>query len=314
MSFTLKQLRYFVAVAEEGQITGASRRLNIAQPSLSAAIGQLEAELGVQLFLRHRARGLSPTPAGRRVLAEARGLLAEAEGLAARARGLGEALRGRLDVGSFPTFTPLHLPRLVADFMAEHPEVEIRLREGDQEALTRGLEDGRLDLALLYDLGLGADLALSPLAALPPYVLLPAGHPLAGKKSLRLADLAPEPMVLLDVPPSRDYFVSLFRRAGLEPLVRFHSPSFETVRSLVGNGVGYSILVTRPPGNLTYDGREVAIRPLADKVEPGRICLARPARTRPTRLSETFEQHCRVYFGGLGPAPRKSRQAAGRPR
>lgn len=303
MNFTLKQLRYFVAVAESGGITPAARQLNIAQPSLSAAIGQLEAGFEVQLFLRHRAQGMSLTSAGRRLLAEARGLLAYAEELGEHARGLGQALRGRLEIGCFLTFTPLHLPYLVTSFAVDYPEVDIRLSEGPQDTLLRGLEDGRFDLALLYDFGLGPGLQLAPLAELAPYAILPPGHRLAACRRVRLRDLAPEPMVLLDVAPSRDYFTALFRRAGLEPVIRFHSPSFETVRSMVGNGVGYSILVTRPASDVTYDGRSVVCRPLADDAEPGRVVLARAGQARPTRLSQAFEAHCKAYFAEIERQP-----------
>ena len=296
MDYTLKQLRYFVAAAEHGRITSASQQLNISQPSISAAISLLEAEFKVQLFLRHRAQGLSLTSAGRRLFAEARGLLAYAEELGERARGLSQAIRGRLDVGCFLTFTPLYLPYLVTSFTARYPEVEIRLEEGHQDVLLRGLDSGVFDLALLYDVGLPGGLAIQPLAELRPYVVLPAEHPLAGKRKVWLRELAAEPMVLLDVPPSRDYFTSLFRLAGLEPVIRFLSPSFETVRGMVGSGVGYSILVTRPASDVTYDGRKLACLPLADKVEPGRIVLARPVQSRPTRLAERFAQHCKAAF------------------
>lgn len=303
MAFTLKQLRYFVAVAEQGGITPAARQVNIAQPSISAAISQLEADFQVQLFLRHRAQGMSLTSAGRRLLAEARGLLGYAEELGEHARGLGQALRGRLELGCFLTFTPLHLPYLVTSFAAQHPQAEIRLSEGPQETLLRGLEDGRFDLALLYDFGLPTDLTLEPLAVLPPYAVLPENHPLASRKRVRLRDLAKEPLVLLDVAPSRDYFTALFHRAGLEPTIGFLSPSFETVRSMVGNGVGYSILVTRPASDLTYDGRKLVCLPLVDEVEPGRVVLARSHQARPTRLSQTFEAHCKAYFAENAASP-----------
>ena len=172
--------------------------------------------------------------------------------------------------------------------------------------LLDGLESGRFDLAMLFNVGLGDAFRLEPLAELPPYAVLPEGHPLAKRRKVRLSQLAPEPMVLLDVAPSREYFTSLFHRAGLEPTIRFHSPSFETVRSMVGNGVGYSILVTRPASDVTYDGRKVVALPIADKVEPGRIVLAHARQARPTRLAQTFREHCKDYFARLS----KRRRAA----
>ena len=80
-------------------------------------------------------------------------------------------------------------------------------------------------------------------------------HALAKRPTLSLSDLAAEPMVLLDVKPSRDYFTSIFSEVNLEPTIAFRSPSFETVRGMVANGLGYSLLVTRPANNQSYDGQ-----------------------------------------------------------
>src|SRR3546814_13052015 len=99
MTFSLKHLAYFVAAVEEGSVTSAARRLNISQPSVSAAIAQLEARFGLTLFVRHHAQGLSPTPVGRRLLVEARRLLAHAEEPRQGSHGPGEGLAGGLPGG-----------------------------------------------------------------------------------------------------------------------------------------------------------------------------------------------------------------------
>lgn len=310
--FTLKQLEYFVAAADGGSVAEAARRLNVSQPSVSAAIGKLEELLGVQLFLRHHAQGVSLTSAGQRLLAQARSLLAHAGELKDEAQGLGHAVRGRLDIGCFLTLSPMYMPELLTGFAAAHPETEVRLHEGHQDALLEGLLTGRFDAAILYDLYLEAELALEPLAELKPHALLPADHPLAGRRSVSLAELAPEPMVVLDVPPSRRYFTALFDKAGLKPRIRFHSPSIETVRGMVGNGAGYSLLVTRPAGDLTYDGRRIVCLPLADPLEPSRIVLARPSGARPTRLLECFGAHCKERFAArFGPPGGQARRRRG---
>ena len=296
ITYSLRQLRYFVAAADHGSIAGAARALNISQPSISSAIAKLETSFGVRLLLRHHAHGVTLTAAGRPLFAEARSLLAHAGELAEHARGLGESLRGRLDVGCFVTLAPSYMPAIARGFTGTHAEVDIRLHEGHQEALLRGLESGRFMVALLYDFDLGGDLTLEPLADLAPYALLPGDHPLARRRKVALAELAPLPMVLLDIPPSRDYFTSLFLKAGHRPLIRYRTPSIETLRGMVGNGMGYSLLVTRPAGDQSYDGRPLACRPLVDDVEPGRVVLASLGQSRPTRLAEAFAEYCRAYF------------------
>jgi len=209
--------------------------------------------------------------------------------------------RERLDVACFVTLGPFFMPRLLRGFLHEHPQVDIHLHEGAQEALAGGLERGEYDLALAYDVGLGAALETRLLAEIPPHALLPAEHPLARKRTVSLAELAPEPMVLLDIAPSREYFRSLFAEVGLEPTVRLHSPSFETVRGLVANGFGYSLLVTKPANSMSYDGAALASRPLAEPVTPGRVVIAKVAGRPASGPVGAFAEYCEAFFGHRPP-------------
>ena len=296
MNYTLRQLEYFVAAADHGSVAGAARALNISQPSISTAIAKLEALLGVRLLLRHHAHGVSLTPAGLPLLAEARSLLAHAGELAEHARGLGETVRGRLDVGCFVTIAPSFIPAIARGFTDAHPKVDIRLHEGHQDELLSGLASGRFTVALLYDFDLAGDLDLQPLADLAPYALLPGGHPLARRRKVSLAELAPLPMVLLDMPPSRDWFLGLFRAAGVEANVAHTSPSMELVRGMVGQGLGYSVLVTRPRHDRTYDGRRVVVRPLSDSPTAGRVVIGHLRGHRQTRLMQVFAEAAAAHF------------------
>ncbi len=296
ISYTLRQLAYFIAAAEYGSVAEAARRLHISQPSVSLAIAKLEGHFGVQLLLRHQKHGVSLTEAGESLVAEAKRLLHHADAFDERAKGLGQDLKGRLQVGCFITITPHFMPSLVMGFTAAYPEIDLRVDEGQQDELIEGLESSRISIALLYDDQLGNHIEVRPLEELPPYAVLPADHPLASRKAVSLAELSGEPMILLDVSPSRDYFTSLFRDAGLEPNIRFRSPSFEMVRGMVGHGFGYSLLITRPQGDITYDGRKLACVTLEDDVRPGRIVLARLASMQPTRLMQVFTDHCEKHF------------------
>lgn len=292
MSFTLKHLGYLVAAAEDGSVTGAARRLNVSQPSISAAIGQLEDRFGLTLFVRHHAQGLSPTPAGRRLVVEARSLLAHAEELRLGALGLGEALAGELQVGCFVTFAPLIMPGLLRTFGERYPEIRIRLHEEHLQGLVEGLRDGRFDCALTYDLGLGPDLEFQELGEVPLHALLPDGHRLAAETTVSLGDLAAEPLILLGLPQSREYFLSIFYSQRLEPLIAHESPSFEMVRGLVANGYGCSVMHSRPPSDLALDGRRLAYRPIRETVRPTRLGVARLARARATRMAAVFAAFC----------------------
>ncbi|GEB48986.1 LysR family transcriptional regulator [Streptomyces cacaoi] len=266
MGFTLVQLRYFLIAAERGSMTEASAELHIAQSAVSAAIYNLERDLQVQLFIRRRGRGLTLTPAGERLQQQARDLLVRARELEREARGDGETISGPVAVGCFVTLAPSYLPPLFTECTARYPGIEIDVVEAETDQLVHALSAGRIDFALTYGLGLAAEPALSSetIARAPAYVIVSADHPLAGQGSVRLAELSTEPLVLLDLPHSRDYFRSLVAATGTAPDVRYRTQSYETVRSLVARGLGFSVLNQRPATSQTYGGGEIAELELRD--------------------------------------------------
>jgi DNA-binding transcriptional LysR family regulator len=297
MRYTLKQLGYFVATAEAGSITAAARQLHISQPSISAAIAQLEDMFGLELFIRHHAQGLSLTPTGQRLLAEARSLLAQASDFHDGAVELAEGMAGEIDVGCFTTFAPMVIPGLLRSLRREHPEIRVRLHELHIEGLLEGLREGRFDLALTYDLNIGADMTFEPLVDVPLHVMLAADHPFAKRPAVGLGELIGEPFILLALPGSRDYFLSLFYGLGLRPQVEHESPSFEMVRGLVANGYGYSVMHSRPENDVALDGMRLAYRPVDDPLRPTRLGLLRRKDLRERRIAGLFAAHCRAWFG-----------------
>jgi DNA-binding transcriptional LysR family regulator len=312
MQFTLKQLRYFVAAAEHGSVTAAARAIRVSQPSISEAIAHLEAVFDLQLFARHHAQGLSTTPAGRRVLIEARGLLAHADDFRQNALGLADALSGELEVGCFITFASLLMPNLLGAFAARYPDIRVRLHEDHTEALLAGLRAGRFDLALTYDLNVGPDLAFEALAEVPFHVILPARHRFARRPAVSLAALVDEPLVLLGLPQSRDYFLSVFYSLGLQPRVAHETPSFEMVRGLVANGHGYSVMHSRPASEQALDGMRLVYRPVTEKIRPTRLGLLRRRDARPRRMATAFAEFCRAFLAAgspMGLRPRPGRRA-----
>ena len=202
-----------------------------------------------------------------------------------------------LSVGCYQVFAPYVLPALVARLTKLHPDLAFTLLEADQSHLIASLRRNDMEIALLYDFGLGPDLEVTPLADLSPYVLLPEGHPLANAPSIAIEDLAPEPMILLDMEPSRDYFLSLFKDHGLTPVIAHRSRSLEMVRGLVGHGLGYSILATKPANNMSYDGRALVARPLSNAVKSSRLVLVTFAGRNLSAMAREFAAHCRSFFG-----------------
>ena len=290
MRFTLRQLEYFVATCDAGSVTEAALRIPVAQSSVSVAIAQLEAALDVQLLIRHHAQGVSPTPAGRRLLERARELLRDADGFERFAAELTEELTGTLQLGCLVTLAPLVAPRLCRSFMHAHPRVAVELVEGGQQELLARLDDGRLDVALTYDLDLGTELTFAPLAELPPHAVFPAGHALADRDAVTVQELAAEPLVLLDLPYSREYFRGLFAAAGVAPQVAQRSSQPEVIRSLVANGFGYTIVNVRPEIEVALDGRALATVPLAP---PARALTLGTASLAASRIAAAFTAHAR---------------------
>ena len=123
------------------------------------------------------------------------------------------------------------------------------------------------------------------------------GHPLADKPALTPAELAEFPMVLLDAPPSRDYFTEILENAGVTPRIAHRSSSFEMVRGMVGHGLGYTLLATKPASPMTYDGRALVSRRLKAKVKPSRVVLVWRKNTELSKPAEQFLLFCHKFFG-----------------
>jgi DNA-binding transcriptional LysR family regulator len=240
----LRQLRYFVAVAESGSVTQAAQRLHLAQQSLSQQIRALEAQLGVALFTRTH-RGVALTGAGEVLLEEARPVLAQAQ---RAVDAVGRAARGEareLRVGFLPSVANYLLPPVVRAFREQHPGVALKVEDVAIAELVTGLREGRLDAALSRP-PLVEDLATEVVLFEPVAAVLPDGHPLAARSALELADLAGEPWVLTpreSWPPWHRKYDDDFARAGFRPRVVERASTPQSLLALVAAGVG----VTRLP-------------------------------------------------------------------
>ena len=199
-------------------------------------------------------------------------------------------------LGAFHTFGPYIVPKVLGRLARKDRQINLKLVEGDHRRVLEAVKSGDVDLALMYDLNLSDQIATEPLTELQPYVLLAEGHPLAEQAALSLATLAEEPMILLESPPSGDYFLSLFSRKGLVPHIRFRSSSFEMVRGMVGGGFGYSLLSTKPAASMSYDGAALVTRPLTEAMPPSRVVLVRRVNSSLSPAAEAFAAECRGLF------------------
>ena len=221
----LRHLRYFVAVAEELNFSRAARRLRMAQPPLSVAIRQLEAELGTEVF-RRSSREVTLTEAGEALLARARRTLAEAEGAVTAAKRAAAGELGSLRIGFSWSARFETLPALGQAFRLQRPDVELLTEEVWNSRMAGVLRDGTVDVAIALCPEVVGDLTYAPIRREGVVALLAASHPLAGEQAIDLGALAKEEFVFFPrelAPRLYDTLVGLCRQAGFEPAIRRES-------------------------------------------------------------------------------------------
>ncbi len=293
----LRQLEYLVAVADTGGLTAAAERCHVSQSAVSLGLSELESALRLRLLIRGPGRGAVLTDAGREVVGEARAVLTAVSELGAGARRLGQEVAGTLRIGCYGPVAALCLPAAIAGFRRERPEVTIEFVEGSLPDLQRQLLDGRCELAFLYRQDILPGIEVEVLTDQQPHVLLPVGHRLQRRRSVSLVEMAAEPFILLDVPPSEHYFRSVFDAVGVPMDVAYRAGSFELARAMVARGLGYTLSVQRPAVERSVEGRAFRTVPLRDDVPTTPLVLGRAAGGRATRRAEVFMGYCKELFG-----------------
>lgn len=296
--FTLRQLEYFIAVGEAGSIALAAEKVNVTAPSMSSAIAQLEGSVGVQLLVRRHAQGCALTPAGERFIEQSRVVLEQAEKLNDMANIYTGSVRGSLRVGCLRTFVQFIVPQLRRSFEDRYENVEFYQIVLNQEQIFDALCSARLDVALTYDMSLPSDIEFQPLCTLPTYVMLGSDHPLAARSELTAADLVDHDMVLLDMPHSSDYVLSMFRAIGRRPRISERTPEIALQRSLVANGFGFGISNMRTVSEFSMDGKSLHFVPLKTSVPELHLGLATSRATYVSRTIQAFIDHCREAADG----------------
>jgi DNA-binding transcriptional LysR family regulator len=232
------------------------------------------------------------TPAGVSFLVEAKQFLAQGNELRNVAVDLSSKLAGSVQVGAFSVVAPVVMPELISRFLHEHDQIEVNMSEASQPALLDRLKRGALDIALTYDMHLPEDVDFLALVSLPTYILLGKSHPLSGRESLSLEDVIDERYVLLDLPLSREYFLSMFIHKGLKPWIYTRTEHPEVVRGLVGRGYSWSFANVRPKNHWTLDGSELVYIPIKGEHPALSLGLATLKDVRRTRALEAFILYC----------------------
>lgn len=243
MAFTIRQLQYFIAVAEQGTVSGAAQALSISQSAITESVKELEADLGVVLFDRHP-RGLSITHKGHQFLRHATKILAD---VTDARRAFSHETNGppqRLQLGVTSLVAGYVLSDLLARYRRAFPEVEVSAVEDNGDYLEHLLIGGELDVAVMVTSNLRDRMALqAEIIELSSYRLwLPMGHRLASEEIIALEDLQPEPMIMLTIDEIEENTGKILTVLGKRPYVAFRTRSVEAVRSLVATGAGVALL------------------------------------------------------------------------
>ncbi|QZI70374.1 LysR family transcriptional regulator [Pseudomonas protegens] len=240
----LKQLRYFVAVAEELHFGRAAERLCISQPALSFDIKKLEGQLDIQLLNRNN-KSVSLTNAGQVLLGEARYLLLRADQARRLTQRSAEGFAGRLSVGFVNSILHRGLPRAVKAFERDHPDTEIVLMEMNSAAQAQALQRGQIDIGFVHGGTFTAGIHSEILLAEPFLCCLPQGHRLAGQAQVDLRQLAHDDFILFPREVSPHYHDLIIARcvaAGFSPRIRHETRLWQTVVAMVAHEMGVALV------------------------------------------------------------------------
>lgn len=288
----LHQLRYFCAIADTGGFSRAAQQTHVSQPSLSQQIRKLEDELGARLFDR-LGRTVRLTDPGRALLPRARAVLRDVEAARSDVVERKASIGGLMCVGVIPTIAPYWFPPALAAFSRTYPEARVTVVEEITPLLLERLRAGTMDVAIVA-LPLQArahGFEARPLAVEKLYAVLPAHHPLAGRRAISLADLRADSFLLLrDGHCFRETAVAACKRARFRPKISFESSQFGSILGMVDAGLGVSMVpamaVEKRPG--------CCFVPLADQRATRTIGAVTLNGRSLTRASEAFLTHLGV--------------------
>ena len=295
MSYNLRHLKYFIATAELGQVSRAAIELSVSQSAVTAAVREIEAILGTQLFVRS-AQGMTLTDAGRRFLASGYEITAKVDDSLRAAETVG--LKGDLTVAATYTvigyFLPVHLERLGRVM----PEVTMKVSEMSRQSLEDALLENRIEIAVALTSNISRPgLAIETLLSSPRRLWLPTRHRLAEREDLDLHDVAEEPYVMLTVDEAAHTAMRYWGPSASSPNVVLRTSSIEAVRSMVANGQGVSILSDMVYRPWSLEGRRIEVANLRVNIPPMDVGLVWRKDTHFTPIMTAFRDYFRGLFG-----------------
>ena len=298
MAISLKAMEYFTTALRQGSISKAAAELNIAASAIGGAIDQVEAAFDLTLTIRQRSRGITANASGRQVAQKFERLLEDYAAVLAKGADLKQALSGTLRVGYYAPIAPAFLPQILASFIPDGHNITLHLDECDNDSAQDGLLNGTYDVVLFVSEDVRPAVDFDVLIEAPAYCLVPAGHSFAKQASVTVAQIASQPLVVLNRPVAAAYYQSLFDANDIT--VAAYANSTEMVRSLVGAEHGCAVLNMQPLTAQSYSGSTLVGVPISDPLPPLTLSIGYD-KTRPRRLVQDFVDACHTHFAEAGP-------------
>lgn len=264
LNVSLRQLEYLVTVADTGAINAAADICLVSSVAVGHALGELDRALGAQLTNRVRAKGVSLTPAGEVVVAQARKILQDVAQLPLLIDAQSSTVGREMRIGAFASLSSSTIPPLIKHFRKNHPDTEVRFIEGDYDALSSALAAGEIDMFLAHRNQLKPGVQAFPVRRLKPYVLMAADHPLATEPAVSFDQLRGEDFIRLGLSPALQLMTAVLEEHGLKEQIRWTSHNIETVKSLVGDGLGVALLYSYNQHVQTIAGKKLSSVPISD--------------------------------------------------
>ncbi|WP_255561442.1 LysR family transcriptional regulator [Pseudohoeflea coraliihabitans] len=308
---SIRQIRYFIAVANEGQISRAAMELNVSQSAMTTAIKQLEEIVGVALFTRHPG-GVALTYEGHIFLDHARRVMASMAEAVRSPRRLRDDVQGSLRLAVTYTVAGYFIPPYLERFARAFPGVTLQLTEAPRNAIEDGLVSGTFDLAVMLTSNIvdQEGIAYVPLLQSRRRLWLSSQHPLLDHTSVGLSEVANEPYIMLTVDEASNTAQRYWNRTSYRPKTIFRTSSVESVRSLVANGMGVTILSDMVYRPWSLDGRRVEVMALSDPVPTMEVGLAWAANVEQSVAAKVFQEFMQA---GHDSAPHREWSAGRRP-
>ncbi len=301
MSFSLRQIRYFIAAADAGKISLAAANLSVSQSAVTAAIKALEDELEARLFARH-STGVTLTYEGHQFLQHAHNIVAAVSEATRAPRRSGRSVEGEIHVGVTYTVAGYFLPQILARFARVFPGISVKMREISRDEIEQGIMDGSLDIAVMLVSNLQNRDAIDSEVLIRSHrrLWLCADHHLMEKNAVSLAEVAREPYVMLTVDEANRTALRYWAATPHRPSIIFETSSVEAVRSMVATGMGVTILSDMVYRPWSLEGQRIEVRTVADAVPSMDVGLAwRRGKSMPPS-AHAFHEYLSLTFSGSG--------------